>query len=146
MSAKIQSPTFFGSRHALETLGQLITYDDVSGDLVVISSANITDAPAYPYRSVVLDTARNFFSVASIKRTLEGMAASKLNTFHWHITDSHSFPFQSETFPKLSQYGAYSPQQVCLYIKLKMCVCVCVCVFQCQPTALLCASGSTQGG
>ena len=23
---------------------------------------------------------------------------------------------------------------------------VCVCVFQCQPTALLCASGSTQGG
>ena len=27
-----------------------------------------------------------------------------------------------------------------------MCVCVCVCVFQCQPTALLCASGSVQGG
>ena len=27
-----------------------------------------------------------------------------------------------------------------------MCVCVCVCVFQCQPTALLRASGSAQGG
>ena len=29
-----------------------------------------------------------------------------------------------------------------------MCVCVCVCVraFQCQPTALLCALGSSQGG
>ena len=25
-------------------------------------------------------------------------------------------------------------------------MCVCVCVFQCQSTALLCASGSTQGG
>ena len=25
-------------------------------------------------------------------------------------------------------------------------LCVCVCVFQCQTTALLCASGSTQGG
>ena len=27
-----------------------------------------------------------------------------------------------------------------------VCVCVCVCVLQCQPTALLCPSGSTQGG
>ncbi|KAJ9588965.1 hypothetical protein L9F63_017742, partial [Diploptera punctata] len=112
ISAKIASPTFFGSRHGLETLGQLITYDHVSGDLMIMSNATITDAPVYPYRSLVLDTARNFFSVASIKRTLDGMAASKLNTFHWHITDSHSFPLQSETFPKLSQYGAYTPQQV----------------------------------
>ena len=33
-----------------------------------------------------------------------------------------------------------------IIILLCMCVCVCVCVFQCQPTALLCASGSMQGG
>ena len=32
-----------------------------------------------------------------------------------------------------------SCQSVCV------CVCVCVCVFQCQPTALLCTSGSAQG-
>ncbi|PSN43909.1 Chitooligosaccharidolytic beta-N-acetylglucosaminidase [Blattella germanica] len=110
--AKLVSPSFFGSRHGLETLGQLIAYDDVFEDLVIVSNANITDAPVYPYRSLVLDTARNYFSVASIKRTIEGMAASKLNNFHWHITDSHSFPFQSQTFPKLTQYGAYKPQQI----------------------------------
>ena len=118
LSARIASPTFFGARHGLETLGQLIAYDDVSGDLMIVSSANITDVPAYPYRSLVLDTARNFFSVESIKRTLEGMAASKLNTFHWHITDSHSFPFQSESFPKLSQYGAYTQRQVSTHMDL----------------------------
>ena len=27
-----------------------------------------------------------------------------------------------------------------------VCVCVCVCVLECQPTALLRASGSMQGG
>ena len=37
---------------------------------------------------------------------------SKLNTLHWHLTDSQSFPFVSKTWPQLSRYGAYSPQKV----------------------------------
>ena len=35
---------------------------------------------------------------------------------------------------------------VCVCVCLCVCLCVCVCVLQCQPTALLCASRSTQGG
>ena len=49
---------------------------------------------------------------ASILRTILGMSMSKLNTFHWHMTDTHSFPIVSKTWPKMSQYGAYSPQKV----------------------------------
>jgi len=111
MHANIISSEFFGARHGLETLSQLMTYDDVTDELVIMQNVNITDSPVFPFRSVVLDTARNYFSVASIKRTIDGMAASKLNTFHWHLTDSQSFPFQSQTYPQLSQYGAYTPQQ-----------------------------------
>ncbi|CAH2107988.1 unnamed protein product [Euphydryas editha] len=40
------------------------------------------------------------------------MAAVKLNTFHWHITDSQSFPFVSGRRPQLTTYGAYSPAKV----------------------------------
>lgn len=40
------------------------------------------------------------------------MAASKLNTFHWHITDSHSFPYVSKSQPDLSKYGAYSADKI----------------------------------
>lgn len=112
IDAVIIAPEFFGARHALETLNQLITYDDATDSLVIMRNANITDSPAFPFRSLSLDTSRNYFSVESIKRTIDGMAASKLNTFHWHITDTHSFPFQSETYPKLSQYGAYTPNQI----------------------------------
>lgn len=36
------------------------------------------------------------------------MSISKLNVFHWHITDSHSFPYESEAFPELSNKGSYS--------------------------------------
>jgi hypothetical protein len=107
----IVSAQFFGAHYGLETLSQLMTFDDVADSLVIMRDVNITDSPAFPFRALALDTARNYFSVASIKRTIDGMAASKLNTLHWHLTDSHSFPFQSSTYPQLSQYGAYTPQQ-----------------------------------
>lgn len=50
--------------------------------------------------------------VDAIKKTLTGMAAAKLNSFHWHITDSHSFPYVSKSQPNLSRYGAYSRDKV----------------------------------
>lgn len=40
------------------------------------------------------------------------MASSKLNTFHWHITDSHSFPFETPSLPQLYERGAYKPHLI----------------------------------
>lgn len=108
----ILSSTFFGTRHALETLSQLIEYDDYKGALEIVSSAAISDSPKYKYRGILLDTSRNFFSVKSIERTLDAMAANKLNTFHWHITDSNTFPLYLESLPDMAYYGAYSPKQI----------------------------------
>jgi hexosaminidase len=108
----------------LETLNQLINYDDATDHFVIMRDAHITDSPAFPFRSLALDTSRNYFSVESIMRTIDGMAASKLNTFHWHITDSHSFPFQSQTYPKMSQYGAYAPNQVSINKFFKLLICM----------------------
>lgn len=34
---------------------------------------------------------------------------TKLNVFHWHITDSQSFPLVLKSHPDLSNLGAYSP-------------------------------------
>lgn len=41
-----------------------------------------------------------------------GMAASKLNTFHWHLTDSQSFPYDSAQFPEMARWGAYSGNEI----------------------------------
>ncbi|XP_014253586.1 chitooligosaccharidolytic beta-N-acetylglucosaminidase isoform X2 [Cimex lectularius] len=108
----IEADNFLGARHGLETLDQVIVFDHLTGALLIPGEVKILDKPMYTHRGIMLDTARNFLSVDSIKRTLEGMALNKLNTFHWHITDSHSFPFQSTSYPELSKYGAYSQEQV----------------------------------
>lgn len=112
--ATIRAKTYFGARHALETLSQLIWKDETPNGVVlnVLKGATIQDAPKFPYRGLMVDTARNFFSVDSLKRVLIGMSASKLNVFHWHITDSQSFPFDSPSVPQMAQYGAYSPEMV----------------------------------
>ena len=40
------------------------------------------------------------------------MSHNKLNVFHWHLTDTHSFPFVSKREPMLTMYGAYSPSHI----------------------------------
>lgn len=40
------------------------------------------------------------------------MSMSKLNIFHWHITDSHSFPLVIKSHPDLVEYGAYQPKKI----------------------------------
>lgn len=44
----VNANTFFGARHALSTLFQLIWYDDEDDVLKIISTANIFDCPKFP--------------------------------------------------------------------------------------------------
>ena len=68
----------------------------------------LTDGPRYPWRGLMLDTARHYYPISALKRIINGMELLKMNVFHWHIVDAQSFPFVSTTFPKLSQAGAYA--------------------------------------
>jgi hexosaminidase len=40
------------------------------------------------------------------------MAMNKLNVLHWHLTDSSSFPYQTESMPELATKGSYHPNMV----------------------------------
>ena len=112
-TASITGATFFGVRHGLETLSQLIIYDELNGALQIVNSFSVkNDTPAFPYRGLSLDTSRSYFSVEDIKRTIDTLSGSKLNTLHWHITDSQSFPMVIESLPDMHYYGALSPKKV----------------------------------
>ena len=101
---RISAPTVFGAMHGLETLSQLISYDP-DGDAYVVahSPAVIEDAPRFRYRALMVDAARHFLPRALLERTLDAMAAAKLNVLHLHISDEESFPVQSKSFPTLWQ-------------------------------------------
>ncbi|XP_026743706.1 probable beta-hexosaminidase fdl [Trichoplusia ni] len=110
--ADITAHSFCGARHGFETLSQIVWMDPYASSLLILEAATVVDAPRFPYRGLLLDTARNFFPSEEILRTIDAMAASKMNTFHWHVSDSQSFPLRLDSAPQLAQHGAYGPGAV----------------------------------
>ncbi|CAG7818548.1 unnamed protein product [Allacma fusca] len=100
--------TNWGLLRGLETFSQLLfpTEDFTS---LQLRSTLVVDYPRFPFRSVLLDTSRHYLSKKVILQNLDLMAMNKYNVFHWHIVDDQSFPYQSKTFPELSERGAYHP-------------------------------------
>lgn len=72
----------------------------------------IDDKPLFPWRAVLLDTSRNFFSVDTLKRTLDTMQQTKLSVLQWHITDAQSWPLSVAGFEDLAEKGAYDAWSV----------------------------------
>jgi len=110
VNVTITSDDYFGARHALETLFQLMDFDDLTGEFVVLAGIEIRDWPEFGHRGVSVDTSRNFQSKEVLMRIVDGMAHSKLNVFHWHMTDTNSFPFELKDpeIAVINQYGAYN--------------------------------------
>ena len=94
----------------LETFSQMVVFDFDTG-LYTIPQAPwaINDAPRFPHRGLMIDTARHFEPVAAIKGIVDSLPYAKLNVLHWHMSDSQSFPF--EVKGKNLWKGAYSDQE-----------------------------------
>lgn len=88
------------------SLWQLATPDETKGP-VAIPAAAIEDAPRFAWRGLMVDSARHYQSIATLKVTLDAMAAHKLNTFHWHLVDDQGWRLEIKKYPKLTQVGAW---------------------------------------
>ncbi|KAJ2732244.1 Glucosamine-6-phosphate isomerase (Glucosamine-6-phosphate deaminase) (GNPDA) (GlcN6P deaminase) [Coemansia sp. BCRC 34962] len=105
-TAKLKANTIYGAMRGMETYSQLLV---VNGGHRFIESTpiHIEDKPVLKHRGLMLDTARNYYPVNDIMRTLDAMSFNKMNAFHWHIVDAQSWPVESKTFPDLQAKGAY---------------------------------------
>jgi hexosaminidase len=121
----IKASTVFGALRALETLGQLLEFgwmDKTNGNhadcdalgIFVIRDLplHIFDEPAFPYRGLMIDTARHYLPMDLILDNLDAMAMNKMNILHWHISDSNSFPYAPKNLPELAHNGAYHPKRI----------------------------------
>jgi hexosaminidase len=109
---KLSAVSSIGVLRGLETFTQLF-YQHSAGTFwyTPFAPVSIQDAPKFPHRGVMLDTARHFFPVADILRTIDAMAWNKLNRLHVHVTDSQSWPLVIPSMPEVSEKGAYHPTQ-----------------------------------
>ncbi|MCE9898928.1 beta-N-acetylhexosaminidase [Raoultella terrigena] len=99
----LRANTRFGALRGMETLLQLIQN---GAENTAIPYVTIDDAPRFPWRGLLLDSARHFMPLDAIKRQIDGMAAAKLNVFHWHLTDDQGWRFASTRYPKLQQQAS----------------------------------------
>ena len=52
------------------------------------------------------------FTIDIFLQLIDSLSYSKQNVFHWHLTDSQSFPLLMPSLPDFVRYGAYKPDQV----------------------------------
>jgi hexosaminidase len=98
-----------GALRALATLRQLI---GAGADPAAVPFVRIDDAPRFPWRGVMIDTARHFMSLAALERQIDAMERVKLNVLHLHLSDNEGFRVESRLYPKLQagQHGQFYTQ------------------------------------
>jgi len=101
--AKLDAATTLGIMRGLQTFLQLV---QTTSDGFAAPAIAIQDTPRFPWRGLMIDVGRHFIPLDVLKRNLDGMAAVKLNVFHWHLSDNQGFRVESKKFPKLQEMGS----------------------------------------
>lgn len=109
---KVTSPQ--GALHALQTFSQLFfAHSDPSlGVYSPFAPLSIHDSPNFLHRGLNLDISRNWIPPMDVMRTIEAMAATKLNKLHLHASDAQSWPLEVPALSELAAKGAYSTSQI----------------------------------
>lgn len=102
-AVELSAQTDFGAVHGMETIQQLL---DANSAGYFLPAVHIEDEPRFPWRGLMLDPGRHFLPVSNVLRTLDAMAAVKMNVLHLHLTEDQGFRIESKRFPKLQQLGS----------------------------------------
>jgi hexosaminidase len=70
----------------------------------------IEDKPRFPWRGLLLDEGRHFFGKEYVKHCIDLLAAHKMNTLHWHLTEDQGWRIEIKKYPKLTEIGAWREQ------------------------------------
>ncbi len=110
-SANIKASSLRGFNWGVQTLKQLMPvqiYGDVKADEVEwsVPCCKISDAPRFGYRGLLIDEARHFFGMETMKDVLDVMEIHKLNTLHWHLTEDQGWRIEIKKYPLLTEIGS----------------------------------------
>lgn len=80
----------------------------VAGNQLKFPKIDISDKPTSAYRGVMLDVARQWHHIETIKQVVELCRWYKMNYLQLHLTDDQSFTFPSRAFPQLASDRHYT--------------------------------------
>lgn len=104
---------FYGVQTLLQMLPKEIRSQQVQHDVEwVIAGADITDKPQFPWRGLMLDVSRHWFTKEEVMRFIDELAEYKMNVFHWHLTDDQGWRIEIKSLPNLTAKGAWRAKRV----------------------------------
>ena len=77
-----------------------------------IPCVDITDKPQFPWRGLLLDVSRHWFTKEEVMKYIDELAEYKMNVFHWHLTDDQGWRLEIKSLPKLTEIGAWRAPRV----------------------------------
>ncbi|HMI36045.1 MAG TPA: beta-N-acetylhexosaminidase, partial [Steroidobacteraceae bacterium] len=100
----ISATTAAGLFYGAITLWELLPMGQGAGE---VPAQSIRDAPEFPWRGLMLDSARHLQSPAYIRSMIDWMAWHKLNILQWHLTDDQGWRIEIRRYPRLTSVGAW---------------------------------------
>ena len=111
LKIKITANGKAGLFYGMQTLKQLIPAPEEQFPFLdsvrQIPCVSIIDHPRFPWRGLMLDVSRHFFTVQEVKRYIDQMVQYKFNVFHWHLSDDQGWRVEIKSLPKLTEIGAW---------------------------------------
>ena len=99
----LRAPNPLGVLHGLQTFLQMV---EVTDHGFVVPSVTIDDKPRFPWRGLMIDTGRHFIPLDVLRQNIDLMEVSKLNVFHWHLSEDQGFRMESKIYPLLQGKGS----------------------------------------
>jgi hexosaminidase len=109
---RISADAPLGALRGIETFLQLVQQNTSSAGATPaeagfsVPDVVIHDEPRFGWRGLSLDVSRHFIPLDHVKRTMDGMAAVRLNVLHWHLSDDQGYRIESKKYPRLQRYGS----------------------------------------
>lgn len=107
-----------GIFYGVQTLLQMLPAEIKSGTAQpkdmkwTIPCTEITDKPQFPWRGLMLDVSRHWFTKEEVMKYIDQLAEYKMNVFHWHLTDDQGWRLEIKSLPRLTEVGAWRAERV----------------------------------
>jgi len=101
---RLQAAGPTGVLRGLATLRQLVQPGEQGFELPLVT---IDDAPRFAWRGLLIDPARHFVHVETLKRQIDAMEATKLNVLHLHLSNNEGFRVESRRLPRLTELASH---------------------------------------